>query len=144
MPQEYPIAQLHTWPLSKMENRLLILQEDHHLLRRYGQLELITLSRGQQTAFVLRSSADEVFAPIVGRAVVHLIDQRPASPTSEQTAVIQLDAENPEALLVPFGVAYAMSCSEDSWVLRLSTHMDAADPADQTFPWDVLQPFFPA
>ena len=119
-------------------DRLVFLREDDHLLRRFGQVEVRRIKKGQITPFSCREVADEIWAVFSGQVVFTLIDKREKSPSENQTVEFFLDEGSPQALLVPFGVAYAIQTEQDSQLIRLTTHLDGTHPGDKTFPFEEL------
>ena len=135
---QYPIPDLYLLDLKWDGNRLVLLQEDDHLLRRFGQVDLHRIKKGQTTLFTCREVADEIWTLISGRAVFTLIDKREESPSENQNVIITLDETSPQALLVPFGVACAVQTKQDSQLIRLTTHLDGTHSGDKTFPFEEL------
>lgn len=117
--------------LERREGRLVVLRDEDHLLRRFGQAEVVSLSGGTETDFRLRAVADEVWAALDGRAKFRLIDKRLGSPSFGQSQEVDLDGEQPQALLIPFGVAYSMAAAEAASLIRLATHADHTHPEDR-------------
>ncbi len=133
----FPISDVVLLPLEKSDrDGLVLLSENHHILRRFGQLEIRRLTAGPVTSFTRRAIADEVWIPLDGEITFLLQDQRPASPSAEQTMEITIHAGQPQALLIPFGVAFAVKVETPSQTIRLTTHAD--DAGDETQPAESL------
>jgi dTDP-4-dehydrorhamnose 3,5-epimerase len=135
MASEFLIHDVHLLPLKSDGNRLVVLRDDDHLLRRFGQAEVRLLAAGSRTDFVIRAEADEVWAPLEGRAEFTLVDTRPGSPSENQSVIVVADAQTPQALLIPFGVAYSIVAESGARLLRIATHEDGAHPEDQLRPY---------
>jgi hypothetical protein len=120
--EQQPISDMHIFPLTREDDRLILLREVDHLLRRFGQLEVLDLAAGSKTEFTLRAEADRFFFAIEGNCRVELIDLREASPTRDARASLALAAADPHGLLVPFGVACSLQAEASCRLVALSTH----------------------
>jgi len=125
VPAEYPISDMHVFPLDRAGGRLLLLREQDHLLRRFGQLELVDMAAGAQGEFEIRAEADRFFFSVGGRARAHLLDLRQGSPSHGVHTTVRLDEAEPSGVLVPFGVACAVYAEMDCRFIILSTHSEA-------------------
>lgn len=128
---------MHVFALTREAGRLTLLRESDHLLRRFGQLELLDLAAGEQTEYTLRSEADRFIFPISGSVSALLLDLREISPSNGKRAEIALDVANPMGLLVPFGVACSLQAKAVSRLIILSTHSES-HPEDRTIATDEL------
>jgi len=140
MLSEYPIADMHVFPLIREAGRLRLLRESDHLLRRFGQLELMDLSAGEQTEFTLRAEADRFLFPINGSLEATLLDLRESSPSKNVSTEIKLNDVNPKGLLVPFGVACFLATTATARVIILSTHSES-HPEDRSATSDELSQY---
>ena len=131
---DFNIHDLHLHPIECKEAGKVVLRFDDHLLRRFGQVEVRELAESAQTDFTQRSAADELWAVIGGAVSFLLIDQRSNSPTFEKTDTYLISVEDNQALLIPFGVAYALESDQASRLLRLATHADDTHKEDQHLP----------
>lgn len=122
MSNQLAISDLVLFHLERTDTHLAILRERDHLLRRFGLLELVDLAPGIDAAFNLRAEADEIWAPVDGAVELSLVDQRPQSPSYGVGMQLTLDAADPQAVLIPFGVAHAFAAAAPARLLRLSTH----------------------
>lgn len=138
MPSQYPIADMHVFPLTREAGRLTLLREKDHLLRRFGQLELMDLDVGEQTEFTLRAEADRFLFSIKGSVTATFLDLRAASPSKGVRAEFTLDADQPQGMLVPFGVACSLAASSAARLIILSTHSES-HPEDRTPSPDELE-----
>lgn len=129
MSSQLVIPDLLLLPLVRSGSRLTVLSEHDHLLRRFGSLELLDVEPGETATFSLRAEADEIWAPVAGAVTVSLLDRRPQSPSYGKRPEFRLDADDPHALLIPFGVARGVVAKAPARVLRLSTH-GAPHPQD--------------
>jgi hypothetical protein len=125
MADSLPISDMHLFPLSRRDGRLIILREQDHLLRRFGVLETLSLEPGASTPFNLRAEADQILAPLDGAVDLSLIDMRVESPSHDTRLEIKLSAADSYGLLLPFGVACRMFSADGTRLLRLSTHSAA-------------------
>ena len=135
---QYPIPDVFILDLKWDGDRLVFLREDDHLLRRFGQAEVRRMKEGETTPFIFREAADEIWMVLSGRAVFTLIDKREKSPSVDQVGKFTLDADAPQALLVPFGVAFAIQTEKYSQLIRLATHLDDAHPNDKDISFEEL------
>lgn len=143
MVAQFSISDVSLLALQPDATRLVVLRDDDHLLRRFGQVEARQLPAGAQTPYTLRSEADEVWACLQGAVVFQLIDLRQGSPSERQEVEIELQADQPHALLIPFGVAYALATEAPAHLLRLATHADGTHADDREIPAKDLKPSLP-
>ncbi len=126
MQNQYPIADLHVFPVQRSEGRWNLLSDSDHLLRRFGQLEFFSLKEKQFSSFEAREEADEICFVLHGELAVSMTDLREDSPSYKVEIEIALSAEEPKGLLIPFGVAYSLSTSAGADLLRVSSHQQEA------------------
>lgn len=131
MPADTPITDLLVLPLQPEEGGLTLLSNQQHLLRRFGQLQLLELAPGQRSAASLKGEADRFYFVIAGEARIALEDLREHSPSRGAKDEVTLAAEQPQGLLAPFGVAVRLSSERGARVIVVSTHSEA-HPADGT------------
>lgn len=139
MPEVFPIHDLFIRRISTIEEpnatRWLALRDTDHLLRRFGQAEVIHALPGPKTLLRLRKVADEVWALIEGQVEFVWHDLRQDSPTFDRWHCLTCD--KPTLVLVPFGVAFGYRALADSAsLLRLSTHPDGEHDGDQELNWE--------
>ena len=138
MEPKLPIGDVQLLDLEWENGRLVLLKADDHMLRRFGQVEVRTFGDICVTPFVQRAVADEIWVPMSGKSLLHLIDRRAVSPDKDKYFRAALDAAQPQALLVPFGVAYAIENEQGATLIRLSTHADGKHPDDEIIPFEAL------
>jgi hypothetical protein len=124
MPNNPAISDMHVFPLEHKDGRLTLLRNDQHLLRRFGQLDLLDLAPKQSSQLPLRAEADQFVFPITGKLDLTLVDTRASSPTKGAQVKVVLDAEDPQGVLIPFGVAATLSASNQARLVLLSTHSE--------------------
>jgi hypothetical protein len=137
---KYPISDMHLFDLSRDGGSLTLLREKDHLLRRFGQLELLDLSPTEITDFILRAEADRFLFSISGTVTVTMIDLRSTSPTHGGRANISLDSAKPQGLLIPFGVASSLEARGAARLIILSTHSES-HPEDRNPSNDELEKY---
>lgn len=125
MPSEYVIADMLVFPLQREQCQLTLLRNSDHLLRRFGQLDVINIKTGEQTDYTVRAEADRFLFLIDGAAELSLFDMRVQSPSNGKRVALSLTAEKPKGVLVPFGVAYMLYASADTRLILLSTHSES-------------------
>lgn len=130
MQNQYSIADVHIFPVQRSERRWNLLSDSDHLLRRFGQLEFFSLTEKQSSSFEAREEADEICFVLEGKLAVNMTDLREDSPSYKMEIEIALSAEEPQGLLIPFGVAYSLSTSVGADLLRVSTHQQELAQAD--------------
>ena len=113
--------------------KLGVLSEEDHLLRRFGQLDLVKLEPGLTLTTHRVNGSDEIWTLISGEAELMLTDQREESPTNQQTHQVSLNEKQPQVLLIPFGVEVEISSHAGGLLLRVSSHADYLSPADRIF-----------
>ncbi|MGD8457965.1 MAG: hypothetical protein PVF83_16435 [Anaerolineales bacterium] len=116
--------------LDRKEKHLVILSETHHLLRRFGQVEFVHMIKRKETDFSLREIADEIWSVVVGEVSFTLEDKREDSPSENQSMQVELTGSHPQAVLIPFGVAYRIKTIKDSQLIRITTHADGIHEDD--------------
>jgi hypothetical protein len=122
--------------VEREDGRLILLRDNDHLLRRFGQVEFRELRAGENTSFTLRAVADEIWSVIKGEVSLSLIDRRDCSPTKNHVMELTLSGEEPQSVLVPFGIAFAFTAIEDAQMVRLATHHDQAHSQDETLSYE--------
>lgn len=134
----FPIADMHVFPLTREAGRLTLLRNSDHLLRRFGQLDMLDLAAGQRSDLAIRGEADRFLFAIDGRLKIAMLDVRTASPTFGARAELSLSAEQPQGVLVPFGVACLVAATTQARLIQLSTHSEP-HPADRAPSADELK-----
>lgn len=129
MDKEYPIPDMIVRDLEPEGRRLTVSQEEDHLLRRFGQVDLVEMS-ADESIFIYRKKADEVWSVISGAATFTLTDRREESPAFENQLELELLGSKPQALLVPFGVECQIRSAVGAKLVRLTTHQDGTEPGD--------------
>lgn len=125
------ISGVRIFPIEIAENRLILLKDEDHLLRRFGQAEVRQVSEQDGEFFTIRAIADEIWALLDGNANVILIDKRAKSPTEDQALKLRFDEEKLKGVLIPAGVAYAIFADEAARLMRICTHADGTHDEDQ-------------
>jgi dTDP-4-dehydrorhamnose 3,5-epimerase-like enzyme len=115
---------------------LQLLSFDDHMLRRFGQLDLIGKEPGDLDELSLRVVADEVWFMVEGTVRCICRDMRPGSPSQDQEVAFELST--PTRVLVPFGVAFGwQAIGSSALMLRCSTHQDGDHQEDRVIPIEV-------
>jgi dTDP-4-dehydrorhamnose 3,5-epimerase-like enzyme len=127
MLQQIPIHDLFIRPITPVEDpnaiRWPALRDKDHLLRRFGQVEVIRAFPGKVATMTVRQVADEIWALIEGQVEWNWHDLRRTSPTYDHQYTLICD--QPVLVLVPFGVAFGYRPIEDpALLLRLTTHAE--------------------
>jgi len=125
------ISGVKLFSLEVKANRIILNSDLGHLLRRLGQVEVRKVLEQDGNEFTLRAVADDVWIPLDGSMDIILVDRRPGSPTEDMSLKINLDVEDEQGILIPFGVAYSIVSMPDAQMLRLSTHRDESHDEDQ-------------
>lgn len=101
--------------------RLELIRYSDHLLRRFGQAEVVFLEANQIRSAKTREIADEVWVLVAGSALFSWLDQRSSSPT--RGAAYKLSCDKPTLVLVPFGVQFEVRAEgNEAQLIRLTTH----------------------
>lgn len=124
--------------LERKGGRLVVLDEAHYLLRRFGQVELVALKENNEEPFYLREVADEIWSAIAGEVSLILVDKRPGSPSENQSMQLVLSETKPQTVLIPFGVAYQFKAARDSRLIRITTHADGMQNEDRILSQDEI------
>jgi dTDP-4-dehydrorhamnose 3,5-epimerase len=137
MQQDPPIHDLIVRPIAVVEEphaqRWIALRETDHILRRFGQAEVLRISPSAFSTLHLRRRADEVWMLIDGRVEFLWRDMREDSPTFGRTH--QITCHEPTQVLVPFGVAFGTRAIDGpSLLIRVSTHADDPQERDRVIP----------
>lgn len=132
------IPDIYVHNLERTGARLIILHEAHHLLRRFGQVEFVALKKGEEVPFTLREVADEIWSVITGEVSMTLVDRRQGSPSENQLLQLTLSESQPQAILIPFGVAYQIKAAQDSQLIRISTHANGMNDGDRVLSQDEI------
>ena len=134
MPEVFPIHDLYIRRIPTIEGpnatRLIALRDTDHLLRRFGQAEVVQAQPGPKTQLRSREIADEVWALIEGKVEFVWHDLRQDSPTYDRWH--HLICDKPTLVLVPFGVSFGyQALGGSASMLRLTTHPDGVHDGDQ-------------
>ena len=76
--------------------RWSVLRESDHLLRRFGECEVLFMEPGQNENARLRPVADELWCVLEGEVDLHLEDQRDDSDRSREIDIHQCQIRCPE------------------------------------------------
>lgn len=109
----------------------LLVGEDSQLLRRFGEIQLLS-TIGSEEDFRVRHRADELLISLQGELAVELVDVRTQSPTAGLRAKAAVSGKDRKLLLIPCGVAYRISSSDEALTLRVSTHADRGNDVHLT------------
>jgi dTDP-4-dehydrorhamnose 3,5-epimerase len=141
MPSDHPIHDLYIEQLTLNHDHGLTswvpLRDDDHLLRRFGQVEVMQMDPAAPPRCQLRAIADEAWALLSGSAEFRWRDFRAVSPTEGRRFSLQL--REPTVVLVPFGVGFGVQALQQGVLLvRISTHEDGTHPGDRILTWEDL------
>lgn len=128
------ISGVRIFPIEIAESRLILLKDEDHLLRRFGQAEVRQVTQQDGENFTIRAVADEIWALLDGSANVILIDKRAKSPTEDHALKLRFDEEELKGVLIPAGVAYAVFSDKAARLMRICTHADGTHDEDQILP----------
>lgn len=137
--KELNIHDLFIIKLNQGDDGFILLKDNDHLLRRFGQLEYREMQRGVNSEYLYRYAADEIWSVLNGEILARLIDLREDSPTKYRRDEIILNEREPVSLLIPFGVAYTFEAKKDSKLIRLATNVDGSDERDRTYSPDEIE-----
>ena len=76
MISQHAIPDVYVLDLEQTDGRLVLLRDNDHLLRRFGQLDYRELKGGEETPVILRAVADEIWSVISGEVTLTLLDKR--------------------------------------------------------------------
>lgn len=112
-----------------------LLSFDDHILRRFGQLDLLRKEPNDLNELSVRVVADEVWFLIEGAARCIGRDLRPGSLSQGQEVAFEIST--PTRVLVPFGVAFGwQAIGSSALMLRCSTHQDGDHSEDRIIPFE--------
>ena len=112
---------------------MVVLSEDDHLLRRFGQVDVLRFEQDSKLTTHRQEGADEIWAIFSGAVELVLTDMREESPTNQTKMEISLAEEIPRGVLIPFGVNAELYCRQPGLLIRLTSHADGLFPGDQIF-----------
>lgn len=125
------ISGLMLFPVRKDEGKRVLLSEEDHILRRFGQVDLLNSVDLDSEQFTLRYAADEFWVCVNSTAEFSFVDLRAKSPTEGITDKVSMESSSNEGVLIPFGVAYAIEPGEDAQLIRFTTHADGTHGEDR-------------
>ena len=124
------IPDVSVFRLQESERGVIVLRDEDHLLRRFGQFEIVTIEGDD--SYRLRAVADEIWAILEGEAKVELVDLREGSPSFANILELEFHSEEKQGVLVPFGVASRFRVESSAKLAKVSTHMDGEHPEDES------------
>jgi dTDP-4-dehydrorhamnose 3,5-epimerase-like enzyme len=127
------IQDIHIFPLKISPGRKIILQDQDHFLRRFGQLDMVGINAGKSNKFQMREVADEIFGIIDGKVTLTLVDLRKGSPSYLNQLTHNFDAEKGEGVLIPFGVGSSFASENGASLIKVSTHIDGEHSGDKVY-----------
>ena len=127
MSNQEAISGLVIFQVEQNKNRQILIGDYHHMLRRFGQLELLNINQEQENDFRQRLVADEIIFIDQGLLSIQFVDFRSNSPSFGLEKTLKLIENSMEAILVPFGLAYSLSSKDGAKIIRLATHNDEDD-----------------
>jgi mannose-6-phosphate isomerase-like protein (cupin superfamily) len=127
---EFEISDMVVKDLDWRNGILDILNEGDHLLRRFGEVEVVTIEP-QGSVQVFRQQADEIWALLSGHASFHLQDRRQDSPSQGAEVNLDISQDSPQAVLIPFGVLSKVTSNQGATLVRINTHQDESFPGDE-------------
>lgn len=133
MGNQEKISGVSQFELSWQAGRLVLLNEANHLLRRFGQLDLLSLEPATPLTTYRKQGADEIWALVRGEAELILTDLRDESPTFQRMMQLQLTGKWIEGILIPFGVQASLAPAMHGLLVRVTTHGDQLAAEDQIF-----------
>jgi len=123
------ISGLAIFQIEQNNDHRMLIDDHQHLLRRFWQLELLTLNQDKHIEFRKRQIADEFIFIDQVQVNIRTVDLRSESPSMGVKMSNDINQNSLEAMLVPFGVAYSMTTTNVAKIIRLSTHNDKDDEA---------------
>ena len=126
------IPDVSVFRLQESERGVIVLRDEDHLLRRFGQFEIVNIKGDEHGGYQLRAVADEIWAILEGEAKVELVDLREGSPSFASILELELHSEEKQGVLVPFDVASRFRAESSAKLAKVSTHMDGEHPEDES------------
>ena len=118
------IPDVYIFQVPRDVGQVRVVSEHDHVLRRFGQVDLIKLTAGEKQKQAARPEADQIFSVIQGNVTLELQDDRQESPSAGIQQVISLSAADPVSILIPFGVVCEIECEREALLARVTTHAD--------------------
>lgn len=110
-----------------------LLSFDDHLLRRFGELQLIERNTNKLESLSVRGMADEIWFLLEGAVECTARDLRSGSPGAGNQ--VQFELSEPTRVMVPFGVAFGWrTMGQPALMLRCATHAQNTDSDDKEIP----------
>lgn len=127
MQNQATISGLTIFQVKQEKDHQILISDSDHLLRRFGQLDLIHLNKDQKYEYRQRKIADEIIFVDQGNLKLEVLDLRSASPSTGVRLTVNIQESSMDAILIPFGVAYSLSTPNSARVIRLATHNEKDD-----------------
>ncbi|PIR66720.1 MAG: spore coat protein [Parcubacteria group bacterium CG10_big_fil_rev_8_21_14_0_10_36_14] len=93
-------------PVEKPGFLMEVLRDDDGLLQRFGQTTFTVAYPGTIKAFHWHKKQDDLWFFARGKAIIVLYDLRDGSATKGETQTIEANADEPQLILIPMGVAH--------------------------------------
>ena len=126
-------------PQEKPGHLMEVLRDDDGLLKKFGQTTFTVAHPGTIKAFHWHKKQDDLWFFARGKALVVLYDLREDSPTKGETQTIMADANEPQLILIPSGVAHGYKAlgGEPVYLFYHTTESyNAENPDEERIPYN--------
>ena len=126
-------------PQEKPGHLMEVLRDDDALLKKFGQTTFTVAYPGTIKAFHLHKYQDDLWFFARGKALVVLHDLRDDSPTKGETQTISADADDPQLILIPVGIAHGYKALGDEPVYlfyHTTESYNAETPDEERIPYN--------
>lgn len=116
-----------------------VLRDDEGLLEKFGQSTFTVAYPGTIKAFHWHKKQDDLWFFARGKALVVLYDLRDSSHTKGITQTIEADANNPQLIVIPKGVAHGYKALGDEPVYlfyHTTEHYNPEEPDEERIVYD--------
>ncbi|MFC1612694.1 dTDP-4-dehydrorhamnose 3,5-epimerase family protein [Patescibacteria group bacterium] len=126
-------------PQEKSGFLMEVLRDDENLLKKFGQTTFTVAYPGTIKAFHWHKKQDDLWFFARGKALVVLYDLRENSPTKGETQTILADANEPQLILIPIGIAHGYKALGNEPVhlfYHTTESYNANEPDEERIPYN--------
>jgi dTDP-4-dehydrorhamnose 3,5-epimerase len=102
-----------------------ILRNDSPEFKAFGQMYITVCKPGWVKGWHYHQKQQDYFCVLRGKAKIVLFDRREGSETKNEVNEFELNAEKPQALVIPVGVVHGFEClsADEAWIMNVPNQL---------------------